>query len=134
MQSRIRQTLLLSTVLLLSIQYAGAGEMSETAFSRLDRDGSGFIEADDLSAMRVHMFHRLDRNQDGLLTREEVTPPNPGVNVSPNAIAWPDRDGDGKVSQGDFMTQEPALIVRADRDGDHRVSAEEFRELVAARS
>ncbi|MEP9318448.1 EF-hand domain-containing protein [Pseudomonas sp. LABIM340] len=134
MQSRIRQTLLLSTVLLLSVQQAAAGEMEQTAFSRLDRDGSGFIEADDLSAMRVRMFHRLDRNQDGLLTREEVTPPNPSVNVSPNAIAWPDRDGDGKVSQVEFMTQEPALIVRADRDGDHRVSAEEFRELVAARS
>ncbi|MDF3862982.1 EF-hand domain-containing protein [Pseudomonas denitrificans (nom. rej.)] len=134
MQSRIRQTLLLSTVLLLSVQHAVAGEMEQTAFSRLDRDGSGFIEADDLSAMRVRMFHRLDRNQDGLLTREEVTPPNPSVNVSPNAIAWPDRDGDGKVSQAEFMTQEPALIVRADRNGDHRVSAEEFRELVAARS
>lgn len=133
MQSPIRQTLLLSSVLLLSAQHAGAGEMGETAFARLDRDGSGFIEAEDLSAMRVRMFHRLDRNQDGLLTREEVTPPNPNVQVSPNAIAWPDRDGDGKVSQAEFMTQEPALIVRADRDGDHRVSAQEFRELVAAR-
>lgn len=134
MQSRIRQTLLLSTVLLLSVQHAAAGEMGETAFSRLDHDGSGFIEAEDLSAMRVRMFHRLDRNQDGLLTREEVTPTNPSVQVSPNAIAWPDRDGDGQVSLAEFLTQEPALIVRADRDGDHRVSAEEFRELIAARS
>lgn len=134
MQSRIRQTLLLSTVLLLSAQPAVAGEMEQTAFSRLDRDGNGYIEAGDLSAMRVRMFHRLDRNQDGLLTREEVTPPNTSVQVSPNAIAWPDRDGDGKVSQAEFLTQEPALIVRADRDGDRRVSAEEFRELIAARS
>ncbi|MDN6855878.1 EF-hand domain-containing protein [Pseudomonas sp. CAN2814] len=133
MQSRIRQPLLLSTVLLLSVQHAVAGEMEQTAFSRLDRDGSGYIEAEDLSAMRVRMFHRLDSDQDGLLTREEVTPRDPRVQMSPNAIAWPDRDGDGKVSLAEFMTQEPALIVRADRDGDHRVSAEEFRELVAAR-
>jgi Ca2+-binding EF-hand superfamily protein len=133
MQSPIRQTLLLSTVLLLSAEHAVAGEMEQTAFARLDRDGSGFIEADDLAAMRVRMFHRLDRNQDGRLTREEVIPPNPSVQVSPNAIPWPDRNGDGKVSLAEFMTQQPALIVRADRDGDHRVSAEEFRELVAAR-
>lgn len=133
MQSRIRQPLLLSTLLLLSLQQAVAGEMGETAFSRLDRDGDGYIEAADMDAMRVRMFHRLDRDHDGLLTREEVTPPSSSVNVSPNAIAWPDRDGDGKVSQTEFLTQEPALIVRADRNGDHRVSAEEFRELVAAR-
>lgn len=133
MQSRIRQPLLLSTLLLLSLQQAVAGEMGETAFSRLDRDGDGYIEAADMDAMRVRMFHRLDRDHDGLLTREEVTPPSSSVNVSPNAIAWPDQDGDGKVSQTEFLTQEPALIVRADRNGDHRVSAEEFRELVAAR-
>lgn len=134
MQSRIRQTLLLSTVLLLSLQHAAAGDMGETAFSRLDRDGSGYIDAGDLSTMRERMFRRLDRNHDGLLTREEVTPANPSVQVSPNAIAWPDQDGDGKVSLAEFMTQEPALIVRADRNGDRRVSAEEFRELIAARS
>lgn len=132
MQSRIRHAFLLSAALL-SAPCAFAGEMGETAFSRLDANGDGYIDASDMAPMRVRMFHRLDRNQDGLLTREEVTPPNPSVQVSPNAIAWPDHDGDGKVSQAEFMIQEPALIVRADRDGDHRVSAEEFRELIAAR-
>ncbi|MFR0691150.1 EF-hand domain-containing protein [Enterobacterales bacterium AE_CKDN230030158-1A_HGKHYDSX7] len=133
MPSLLRPTLLLSAALL-AAPSAFAGEMGETAFARLDRDSSGYIEAGDLGAMRQRMFHRLDRDQDGLLTREEVTPPNPSVQVSPNAIAWPDQDGDGKVSLAEFMSQKPALIVRADRDGDGRVSAEEFRELVAARS
>ncbi|WP_448683045.1 EF-hand domain-containing protein [Pseudomonas nicosulfuronedens] len=133
MQSRLCQAVLLAA-LTLAGRCAVAGEMSETAFSRLDRNGDGYIEASDMAAMRDRMFHRLDRNHDGLLTREEVTPPSNSVNISPNAIAWPDTDGDGQINLVEFMNQEPALIVRADRDGDHRVSAEEFRELVAARS
>ncbi|MBB4865040.1 Ca2+-binding EF-hand superfamily protein [Pseudomonas nitritireducens] len=132
MQSRLCQTLLLAA-LYLGGRCAVAGEMSETAFSRLDRNGDGYIEASDMAAMRERMFHRLDRNQDGQVTREEVAPANPGVQVSPNALPWPDQDGDGRISLAEFMSQEPALIVRGDRDGDHRVSAQEFRELVAAR-
>ncbi|MFV3331822.1 EF-hand domain-containing protein [Pseudomonas sp. NY15437] len=132
MQSRLCQALLLAA-LTLGARCAVAGEMSESAFSRLDRNGDGYIEASDMAAMRDRMFHRLDRNQDGLLSREEVTPPNPSVNVSPNAIAWPDADGDGAINLVEFMSQQPALIVRGDRDGDQRLSEEEFQALVAAR-
>jgi len=132
MQSRIRQALLLAA-LTLAGRCALAGEMGETAFSRLDADGDGYIEARDMAPMRERMFHRLDRNHDGLLTREEVTPSSPSVNIAPDAIPWPDSNGDGQISQVEFMNQEPALIVRADRNGDHRVSAEEFRELIAKR-
>jgi len=132
MPSRLCPALLLAA-LTLGGGNAVAGEMGESAFSRLDRDGDGYIEASDMAAMRDRMFHRLDRDHDGLLSREEVTPPNPSVQVAPNAIPWPDSDGDGQVNLVEFMSQEPALIVRADRDGDHRVSADEFRELIAAR-
>ncbi|AGI26151.1 EF-hand domain-containing protein [Pseudomonas sp. MT3] len=131
MRSRIRHALLCSVVLLGS-QQALAGEMGETAFSRLDRDANGYIEASDMAAMRERMFHRLDRDQSGFLSREELTPPSQSSHPAPNAVVWPDKDGDGKVSITEFLAQEPALILRGDRDGDHRLSAQEFQQLIAA--
>ncbi|MCJ1883774.1 EF-hand domain-containing protein [Pseudomonas sp. LA21] len=132
MQRRIRNALLCGAVLLGS-QQALASQTSETAFSRLDRDADGFIEASDMAAMRERMFRRLDRDTDGFLSRQELTPPSQSSNPSPNAVVWPDSDGDGKVSPAEFMAQEPALILRGDRDGDRRLSAEEFQQLIAAR-
>ena len=96
-------------------------------------DANGYIEASDMAAMRERMFHRLDRDSDGFLSREELTPPAQSNHPAPNAVTWPDKDGDGKVSMTEFLSQEPALIVRGDRDGDHRLSADEFRQLIAAR-
>lgn len=132
MQCRIRAALLLGTILLGS-QHALASEGGETAFSRLDRDANGFIEASDMAAMRERMFHRLDRDGDNFLSRQELTPPSQSNHPAPNAVAWPDADADGKVSMTEFMAQEPALILRGDRDGDHRLSAEEFQNLIASR-
>lgn len=132
MRSRIRQPLFLSAILLAS-QSAVAGEMGETAFMRLDTNRDGFIDASDLAAMRQRMFARLDRDHDGFLSQAELTPPAPSSHPTPTAIAWPDPDKDGRVSQAEFMGQEPALIVRGDRDGDKRLSTLEFRELIAAR-
>lgn len=132
MQSRIRSALLCGAVLLGS-QHALAGEVGETAFSRLDRDANGYIEAGDMAAMRERMFHRLDRDGDDYLSREELTPPSQSNHPAPNAVAWPDADADGKVSMTEFLSQEPALILRGDRDGDRRLSADEFRQLIAAR-
>lgn len=129
MRSRIRNALLCGAVLL-GCQQALAGE---TAFSRLDRDANGFIEAADMAAMHERMFRRLDRNVDGVLSRRELTPPSTSNHPSPNAVVWPDRDGDDRISPAEFMAQEPALILRGDSDGDHRLSAEEFRQMIAAR-
>lgn len=133
MPSRCRQVLFLCSTLLLGSTSVLAGEMGDTAFSRLDRDADGYIEASDMAAMRERMFHRLDRDSDGFLSREELTPPAQSNHPAPNAVTWPDKDGDGKVSMTEFLSQEPALIVRGDRDGDHRLSADEFRQLIAAR-
>lgn len=132
MQRRIRNALLCGAVLLGS-QQALASQTGETAFSRLDRDADGYIEASDMAAMRERMFRRLDRDTDGFLSRQELTPPSQSSNPSPNAVVWPDSDGDEKISPAEFMAQEPALILRGDRDGDRRLSAEEFQQLIAAR-
>ncbi|WP_371231034.1 EF-hand domain-containing protein [Pseudomonas sp. QE6] len=132
MQSRIRNALLCG-VMLLGSQQALAGETGDTAFSRLDRDANGYIEASDMAAMRERMFRRLDRDADGFLSRQELTPPSQSNHPSPAAVVWPDSDGDEKISPAEFMAQEPALILRGDRDGDHRLSAEEFQQLIAAR-
>lgn len=133
MQSRIRNTLLFSTVLLGLSQTALGDEKGETAFSRLDRDGNGYIEASDMSAMRERMFRRLDRDSDGFLSRQELTPPAQSSHPAPSAVVWPDANGDDKVSMSEFLAQEPALILRGDRDGDHRLSADEFHQLIASR-
>ena len=49
MQSRIRHAFLLSAALL-SAPCAFAGEMGETAFSRLDANGDGYLSARELMA------------------------------------------------------------------------------------
>ncbi len=73
-------------------------------FSRLDRNGDGFIDAKDfdtMSAERVtyaskRFFNRLDADRDGKVTKDEFNRPAKG------RFAMLDLDDDGKITEADL--------------------------------
>lgn len=77
-------------------------------FAGADTDGDGKLGADEIAAHMIaamtertneqaaRMVDFLDRDDDGFLTEEELTPPRP------DPFAAMDADGDGQISREEF--------------------------------
>ena len=48
-------------------------------FTRLDKNGDGFLDASEIAALAERRFHRLDANGDGFLTEEELQARQPAA-------------------------------------------------------
>ena len=61
------------------------GPMLSRLFDVMDTDHNGRVTLEEWRAFQEKEFRRLDKNDDGVLTREEMTaqPPLPGQNVRP---------------------------------------------------
>ena len=82
-------------------------------FGLLDRNGDGVITRDEMDAARQAAFERLDANRDGVLDEDEFAARNP----DPESIAPPELESRRK--------RDPRF-VQLDRNGDGRISLDEY--------
>src|SRR5262249_23396555 len=120
-------------------------------FSRLDKNGDGFVTEDEVDQEQKGSFERLlragDKNKDGKLSKEEfVAAWSGGEKKRPDGEAGKkppfakdadpealfnrlDRNGDGKLSKDEIEGRE--FIQRLDTNKDGEVTKEEFKAGIA---
>ena len=157
--SAINQLLSTLMTLVMNISQGGSSDtasqensQSETDyFNSLDTDSSGTLSQTEFTAARPddvtedmanNLFTQLDADGDGSLSTEELAAKDAAPNVAPpppaseeESISSLDTDGDGVISQAEFLagrpdevTEEDAtnLFSQVDSDGDGVVSEEEL--------
>jgi Ca2+-binding EF-hand superfamily protein len=99
------------------------------ALDKADADHDGYVTRDEFKASRAAQFERLDRNGDGVVTLSEfprlARSNRPKAQALKTVITHGDRDGDGRVTQAEFVDGLAPMFDRADRDRDGRLSRDE---------
>jgi Ca2+-binding EF-hand superfamily protein len=109
-------------------------------FDSADTNGDGVITREEFHAARERLFGRLDRNGDGFVDKEDLSGRLAGRAKAQERlaelVAQLDKDGDGRVSKGEFVDGPTPLFELADRDHDGVLSKEEIaaaKERIAER-
>lgn len=98
---------------------------ADKAFSVLDANGDGRIDAAEWRERVMALFYLLDDNRDLYLARAEVP------RVADDRFREADADGDGRVSAFEFNQAPFTQFEVADKDGDQTVTPDEFSDYVA---
>lgn len=111
-------------------------------FAIVDADSDGTVSDAEAAANHEEVFITMDADEDGVLTREEYLSvrlgPGPMMDGGGRfsvqaqerkaaAFAAMDQDGDGSVSQREWMSAGQERFTAADHDGDGVVTVWEFR-------
>ena len=95
----------------------------------IDRNGNGTIEADEID-MAVVSLRKLDRNNDGKVTRDEVGGSDQGSSRRPGrrlpSLASLDKDSDGKLNKEEAPERMRENFERTDTNGDGFIDSKEF--------
>ena len=127
---------------------ASAQPGSGRVFERLDTDSNDVIEPREIEAARRATFERADANNDDYVTgpeldalRDEVAQEyGRGGRARPRAaeggaqadrIKAVDTDGDGRISQAEFISGRDMLVQRFDGNGDGSITRAEMEEGAA---
>lgn len=115
-------------------------------FAALDTNGDGVIDAQEL-ANATASLKKLDRNNDGKLTEEEVRPafggrggpggPGGGQANVEEIVARMlqfDRNADGKLSRDELPERMAGMMDRGDTDKDGFLSRDELLQLARAQA
>ena len=103
---------------------------------RADANGDGTITAAEFTDARAKMFTRLDRDNDGYLTKDDT--PRLALRRSGNGermqgmMLMLDKDGDGKISRDEFVNSPSLLFQRADTNRDGVIDQTELASFKAA--
>lgn len=103
------------------------GPQPDRIFQKLDLDGDGVVDKSELDAARRAAFERADADHDGYITEDE------GQSLLQQLRAQ-GAAGQRPLYRGRIVARKPAeqanAIARFDADGDGRVSEAEFMEFV----
>jgi Ca2+-binding EF-hand superfamily protein len=94
-------------------------------FERLDTNNDGVITRDEVRAVRTATFTRLDTNRDGSLDRAELTAGRPDAMRDGPQGRTKNMQGRGEGRGGEFLT-------RADTNNDGNISRAEFDQAISA--
>lgn len=118
-----------------SVPAFAADRLADIAFTRLDANGDGQLDAAELKQARVQRFDRLDVDGDGVVTAAEQAEASKRMLRKAEALEGAmairfealDTNGDGKLTRDEFVNiQGAGLAARMDKDGDGKVSKAEF--------
>jgi Ca2+-binding EF-hand superfamily protein len=91
---------------------------------RADTNGDGKISRAEFTAMMEQRFTRLDKNGDGFITADEVSDmPNRGPG---GGVMAADADHDGKVSHAEFTALAATRFAKLDANGDGQITPDEM--------
>lgn len=93
-----------------------------------DRNKDGKVDQTEYTLGIVAFFIRLDENDDGFLTRDEV----PGM--KDQAFDTVDADKDGKISDYEFVTSDALKFEKVDANADGFITADEIAAYQKSRS
>jgi len=132
-----------AALVLAATSIASAEMRGEHFVKNWDLDGDGKVTAAEALERRATIFLTFDANEDAFLDADEykvfdearandmADRPHRGQRMRAAAngmrLEANDRDGDGRVSRGEFLAQADAWIIAMDRNGDEVISVEDFR-------
>jgi Ca2+-binding EF-hand superfamily protein len=106
-------------------------------FDSFDQNKDGFITPDEMTAAGAVEFARIDKDKNGTITLDEYLADSADdgddeIRRARNRFAVMDRrgDGNGVVSQAEFIDFGKFVIEVADENGDGRMSRQEFIDSV----
>jgi len=112
---------------------------TSSVYTRMDLNGDGAIDVDELGALRARVFNRMDRNLDNQLDEtefvdlwvDEVVPAGDTrradlTQLRRERFAELDGNGDGTIKKKEYIDIGTSRFLAADRDGDGRLSLAEF--------
>lgn len=120
---------------------AGLFDPTAMIFARADANHDGKLDAAEMEAMRRARFARLDLNHDGAISESELAHAQRRLEnahelaqaLVENGFDRLDTDGDGLVSQAEFLAKGPGpMLALLDTDGDGAISRAEMERVVDA--
>lgn len=103
---------------------------AEDLIERLDRDGDGMLAPEEIRAARVRLFALVDRTGDGAWSDADlpIALARARIPAAVQAVqARFDADGDGQISEREFIDGPIPVLERGDLNGDGRLDAAELR-------
>lgn len=118
---------------------------AKTRFAEMDQDKDGFLTDAEFKQQLEDLFTRADKNGDGVLERREMRgfrAAAAAAGAAPAGAALTrdevatfaasrsshfDTDGDGRISEAEFIDGRLRDFDKADADGDGRVTVRELR-------
>jgi hypothetical protein len=99
------------------------------AISRADANGDGRVSRSEFQTLRALGFERLDANGDAQLTAQERSAAQGRMG---RQLARADANGDGVVTEAEFLNQPARAFDRFDANNDEALDADEMAALRAA--
>lgn len=125
-----RTTLLVSALWIIAVPALGQSQdplgQLLANFDRIDVNGDGVISNAEYGNVQAARWSQIDRNGDGYLGEDDF--PRAAASrarAQLAEIAHLDTDGDGRISQSEFINGPAPVFVNADQDGDGALSQPE---------
>lgn len=96
-------------------------------FERIDTNGDGAISHSEFRVVQAARWSQIDRNNDGYLGEDDF--PRIALNRARTQLAeisYLDANGDGRISQSEFLDGPPPIFRRADRNADEVLTRSEL--------
>ena len=102
----------------------GRGGRGGGMMMRADTNGDGKISQAEFLAMSEQRFSRMDKNGDGFITADEIG--DMGGRGPGGGVMAADTDHDGKVSHAEFIALAKARFAKLDANGDGQITPDEM--------